>query len=75
MGLLGFEVWASLGAALVVVLGGVLAWFGGKAQGRQDQKQQQAQASLNKSEEMRDANASVDRSRRGTVDRLRNSGF
>ncbi|TPE42929.1 hypothetical protein [Amaricoccus solimangrovi] len=60
---------------LVGAAGWALAIWAVRRNGKVDAKRDAAEASLTKQKEMRDANASVDRSRRGIADRLRDGRF
>ena len=73
--LIGPEIIAAIIAVVLAMAGGLGAYFAGKSRGKQQGRIEQARNNIQKSERMRDANASVDRSRPGVSDRLRGGEF
>ena len=71
--MLGLEI--ILGGILAAILAAAGAYFAGRRSGHKQGRMEQARNNLETSERMRDANASVDRSRSGVSDRLRGGNF
>lgn len=73
--LLGSDLIGYLVAGVAALVSVLFAYLRGRSTGHKKGRIEQAQHSLEISERMRRANASVDRSRDGLVDRLRDGGF